>query len=271
MVRAIEDRGERREVVEQRRDRLGLVREAGFSKVSGVSVAAGVLAACGAFVLLVGVAAAIVRVAGIDADAMSDNDWRSRGAAAGVAGAAALLGAFFLGGYIAGRMARRAGLLHGLLVGAFGIVVVAMAAAIGHLEDGSEAIADRLEVLGAPTAGRDWAGIALVIGAAALVAVLAGGVLGGVRGERWHQRLMDRALDPRFGPEAELGRRQRELEEAERRLEREREEAERRGVLVTSREAPAETETTADATTEATAEEDAPEPEPSPRDSGAAV
>ena len=247
MAGMIEDRRERREVVEQRQDRLELVREAGFSKLSGLSVATGVLAALGAFVLAIGAAAAVVRAVGINTDDLSDSDWRAWGAGAGVFVAAVLLVAFFLGGYAAGRMGRRAGLLHGVLVGAFGVVVLASAVAIGYFEDGTDVIVDRLEGLGAPTAGSDWAGIAVIIGAVALAAMLVGGLLGGVRGEHWHQRLMDRALDPSFGPEAELSRRQRELEQAERRLEREREAAERRGVLVTSR------ETTAAETTDAPA------------------
>jgi hypothetical protein len=244
-----------------------------------VSVIAGILAALGTFALALGATAAVVRAVGIDTGSMSDNDWRAWGAGAGAVAAAVLLIAFFLGGYAAGRMARRAGLLHGLLVAVFGAVVLALALAVGYFADGIEVIVDRLERLGAPTAGSDWAGIATVVGAAALAAMVVGGLLGGGRGEHWHQRLMDRALDPKFGPEAELSRRQRELEEAERRLEREREAAERRGVLVTSRESTAADTTavptgdgdTADTMTEGLRAEPEPHPESASRDSGAAV
>jgi hypothetical protein len=266
--RAIKDRRERRDAVEQRQDRLGLARDAGFSKVSGISVAAGVLLAYGALALVVGAVGGVVRAAGIDAEAMSESDWRSLGAGIGILSCATLLGAYFLGGYAAGRMARRAGLLHGVLVAGFGLGVLVLAAGIAHLADGTEVIVDRLNAFGAPTAADEWAGIAVAISVAAIAAMLVGGLLGGVRGERWHQRLMDRALDPKFGPEAELSRRQRELEEAERRLERERAEDERRGVLVASRETSGEVPVVANANANAdsdangTPEPEAGEPEP---------
>jgi len=38
----------------------------------------------------------------------------------------------------------------------------------------------------------------------ALGGMILGGVLGGVRGERWHQRLLVRAANPDIGPEADL-------------------------------------------------------------------
>jgi len=235
MARAIEDRNERRIVVEQRQDRLELAREAGFGTVSGVAVAAGVMAALGACAIAFGIAAAIVNAVGLDTATMSDSDWRNVGVVVATASVAVLLGAFLLGGYVAGRVSRRAGGFHGALVGAAGAVTLAVAAAIAHAQDATVAVVDRFEDLGAPTAASDWTGIVAVAGAAAVLVVLAGGFLGGVRGERWHQRLMDRALDPAVGPEADLVKQQQRLERAERRLATKREKAERRGVLVASR------------------------------------
>ncbi|MGQ0804685.1 MAG: hypothetical protein ACT4PI_12595 [Actinomycetota bacterium] len=235
MDRTIEDRHERRDVVENRRDRLDFVRDAGWRKVSGFSVAAGVLAAYGAFALFLAITASVLHALGIDSSELDDSEWRNLEAGAGAAVVAVLFGAYLFGGYIAGRMARRAGPLHGFLVFAVGVVVLAAVAGIAHAQDGTGALVDRLDALGAPTSGDAWAEVASVVGIAAVIAALVGGLVGGAAGERWHQRLAARVLDPSVGPEADLLKRQRKLEKAEQRLARKREKAEKRGVLTVSR------------------------------------
>jgi hypothetical protein len=97
-------------------------------------------------------------------------------------------------------MARRAGVLHGFLVFLGGVLVLVAVAAVTHAQDGTDAILDRLDSLGIPTSGDEWAEIGSVAGIAALVAIIVGSLLGGMRGERWHQRLSARALDPEVGP-----------------------------------------------------------------------
>jgi hypothetical protein len=235
MARAIEDRDERRVVVEQRRDRLELAREAGFGGVSAIAVIAGVMTALGVCAVGLAIAAALVNSIGIDTESLSDGDWRNLGVIGAAATIVVLAAAFLAGGYTAGRMARRAGAVHGALVCGFGTAALGVAFGVAYLEDTTVAVVDHLDGLGAPTAGADWAGIGAVAGVVAIVTVVLAGVLAGVQGERWHQRLMDRALDPAVGPEADLVRQQRRLERAEERLARKREEAERRGVLVASR------------------------------------
>jgi hypothetical protein len=200
----IDDPHERQKWIEGRRERLELVREAGWGQVSWLGVAAGVLTAIGAFALCVGVAAAVLSPMGLGLDGLSDNAWKTVGLGAGLGAAGALLGAFAFGGYVAGRMARRAGLRHGVLVFAVGLAVLAAAAGIAQLEDGLSAIRDRVESVGAPTGNGVWGGVAVITGAAAVAGMLLGSLLGGVRGERWHQRLIARALDPDIGPEADL-------------------------------------------------------------------
>jgi hypothetical protein len=108
------------------------------------------------------------------------------------------------GGYTAGRMARRAGLRNGVLVVVLGVVLLVVVAAVAQLEGAISAIADRLESLGAPRDGTTWYGLAVSSGAVALAGMILGGVLGGVRGERWHQRLLVRAANPDIGPDADL-------------------------------------------------------------------
>jgi hypothetical protein len=186
------------------RERLELVREAGWNRVSWVSVVAGVLVAVGTFVLCIGVAAAVLQPIGITAQSLSDNDWERLGLAVGLAAAIGLLGAFGFGGYVAGRMARRAGLRHGVRVFVVGLVMLSVAAAIAQFEGGLSAIRDQVESLGAPTGDSTWTGVATISGAVALAGMLLGSLLGGMHGERWHQRLVTRALDPNIGPDAEL-------------------------------------------------------------------
>jgi membrane protease YdiL (CAAX protease family) len=231
----IEDRNERRAVVEQRQDRLELAREAGFGAISGVGVLAGAMTVVGVCAVAFGIAATLVNVIGIDTSAMDDGDWRNLGVIGAAVTVVVLLAATFFGGYVAGRLARRMGAVHGALVCGVGIAVFGIAFGVAHLQDAAVGLVDRIEQLGVPTAGSEWAGIGAVAGAAAVATMIVGGVLGGALGERWHQRLIDRALDPAVGPEADLVRQQRRLERAERRLARKREKAQRRGVLVPSR------------------------------------
>jgi len=201
-----EDSDERREWLEGRRarDRIDLVREAGWGQVSWLSVFAGVLTAIGTFTFCLGVAAAVLHPLGITLDGLTDSEWKRLGLIAGMATAAALLVAFALGGYVAGRLARRAGLRHGVLVFLVGVIVLAGATGIAHFEDALSAIRDRVDSLGAPTGDAAWGGISLLSAAVALAGMMLGSLIGGVLGERWHQRLVARAVDPDVGPEARL-------------------------------------------------------------------
>jgi hypothetical protein len=198
------DGDERQMWVEGKRDRLELAREAGWGGVSWRSVVAGVLVAYGVIGACVGIAAAVLHPMGFTLDTLSDDDWQRVGLIAGLVAAAVFLGAFTFGGYTAGRMARRAGLRNGVLVVVLGVVLLVVLAAVAQFEGATSAIADRLESLGAPTDGTTWYGLGVSSGAVALGGMILGGVLGGVRGERWHQRLLVRAANPDIGPEADL-------------------------------------------------------------------
>ena len=198
------DTDERQMWVEGKRDRLELAREAGWGGVSWRSVVAGVFAAYGVIGACVGITAAVLHPIGLTLDSLSDNDWRRVGLIAGLLAAAVFLAAFTFGGYTAGRMARRAGLRAGVLVVVLGVVLLAVVAAVARLEGATGALVDRLEGLGAPTDGTTWYGLGVLSGAVALGGMILGGVLGGVRGERWHQRLLVRAANPDIGPEADL-------------------------------------------------------------------
>ncbi len=198
------DVDERQMWVEGKLDRLELAREAGWGRVSWRSVAVGVFVAYGVIGACIGIAAAVLHPMGLTLDSLSRDDWRRFGLIAGLVAAAVFLGAFTLGGYTSGRMARRAGLRNGVLVAVLGIVLLVAVAAVARLEGATSAIVDRLESLGAPTDGTTWYGLGVLSGAVALGGMILGALLGGVRGERWHQRLLVRAANPDIGPEADL-------------------------------------------------------------------
>jgi hypothetical protein len=190
--------------------------------VAGVFVAYGVIGAC------IGIAAAVLHPIGLTLDSLSHNDWQQVGLVAGLVAAAVFLGAFTFGGYTAGRMARRAGLRNGVLVTVLGVVLLAAVVALAQLEGATSALVDRLESLGAPTDGTTWYGLGVLSGAVAFGGMIIGALLGGVRGERWHQRLLVRAANPDIGPDADLrAEAERQRRAAERALAR----AHRAGVI----------------------------------------
>ncbi len=190
---------ERRHAIENRRDRLEMAAEAGYAKISVGSVLAGVLVAYGAFAILAAIAGGFLGALGVDTTRLSDNDWRQLGIGTGVAVAVSLLLAYLFGGYVAGRMARRAGMTNGLLVFAVSLLLaIGVGAAIGTQTDGA-ALADNLRSIGVPTSGAEYSAIGTFAGLGALLAMVLGSALGGLAGERWHGKFLTRALDPSIG------------------------------------------------------------------------
>lgn len=186
--------------VERSKDRSELVREAGLGSISFVSALAGVLCAYGAVLLLLAVAGGIGNALGFETSGISENEWRDIGIGAVVAVGLVLFLSYFFGGYVAGRMGRRAGLAHGALVFLFGLLVVAVAAAATSVGTDSETIGAELRNQGIPTGADDWRDIGIFGGIGVLAAMLVGSLLGGLKGERWHGVLVTRALDPEVRP-----------------------------------------------------------------------
>ncbi len=194
---------------ESSRERRELADDAGFGSFSFTSVLAGVLVAYGAFSILVGLAGAVVGAVGDDTDLTGD--WERLGTTGGLIVAALLLLAYLFGGYVAGRMARRNGLVHGLGVLVLGVAIVGIVAALVRSSAGTEAIEANLRSLGIPTTADEYGQAGTVAGIASLLAIVAGSMVGGALGERWHGRLMARAADPTVGAQAAAAR---EAEEA---------------------------------------------------------
>jgi hypothetical protein len=71
---------------------------------------------------------------------------------------------------------------------------------------GTEAVVERLRDMGLPTTGDEWSDVGTVAGLASLLGALAGAVIGGILGERWHAKLLARAIDPEVGAEADARR-----------------------------------------------------------------
>ena len=185
-------------VSESRRDRRALAQDAGLGRVSVVSLLGGVAAAFGAFAVLIGAAAAATGAANFDTDLMSQ-EWRNLDAPDAAIFSAALFLACLLGGYVAGRMARRAGLSHGFYTWALGAVVLVGAVAGLDQMTQTDALPTALRTLGVPTAFDEWRDLPALVGLAWALTALAGTCLGGAWGERWHTRLVERAADPPVG------------------------------------------------------------------------
>jgi hypothetical protein len=194
---------------ETARDRRELASDAGYGGFSVTSALAGVLVAYGAFAILAGLAAGVVGAAGYSTDVSTD--WERLGTSGGLVVAGLLLLAYLFGGYVAGRMARRNGLAHGLAVAVLGLVVVGVVAALARNSAVTDTAAANLRSLGIPTTAAEYGDAGTVAGIASLVALFLGSLVGGILGERWHGRLLARAADPTVGAQAAAAR---EAEEA---------------------------------------------------------
>ncbi|HMC42941.1 MAG TPA: hypothetical protein VKI20_08010 [Acidimicrobiales bacterium] len=188
---------------ESPRDRVTFVEDAGLGRLSAVSILAGTLAGYGAFAVLLLLAAVIASASGKDPGSFTAHEWRTGGAVAGAVVAVLMLASYLLGGYTAGRMARRSGAAHGAMVFATGVIVAVGMGALIRFEADTSTLTAGLHDLGIPTTWGVWREVATVAGIAALAAMAAGGILGGMLGERWHGKLVRRAADPSIGPEAE--------------------------------------------------------------------
>lgn len=188
-------------VVETRRDRTALAHDAGLGKLSFTSALAGMLCAFGSFAVLAAIAGAVLRAMGVESTNDISGDWREVGIGTGVVLALVLFLSYLFGGYVAGRMARRGGAMNGLLVFVLGILLaVGVGAAVGTQADGDALLAN-LRSIGVPTSGDEYSAIGTIAGLAAVAAMLFGSILGGIAGERWHGKLLTRALDPTVGPD----------------------------------------------------------------------
>ena len=156
--------------------------------VSAIGILTGVLVAVGAWFLLTALVLAGLAAAGL-IDLESGVDTIEAGVGAGVALVAVEFLAYLWGGYTAGRMARGAGAINGVLVPILSLVVggliVAAVASLGY----EVSINMPFEASRLPFEGSTAVDYGLGFGIAALAAMLLGGLFGGIAGARWHARL----------------------------------------------------------------------------------
>lgn len=184
------------------KDHLEISREAGFPRISLISVLAGLVTAYGSFAIIAAIVGAILNALDVKTK-FTSNDWTGSGAVAALASALTLLLAYLFGGYVAGRMARRAGILHGILVFITSLIVGGVVGGVVSALTDNKEIRKNLRSIGVPTSTDQITRVAIVGLIASLAAILIGAVLGGLLGERWHTKLARRAADPDYGPAAD--------------------------------------------------------------------
>lgn len=185
---------------ESRRDRRTMARDAGLGRVSVVSLVGGVASSITASVVLIGTAAALTGAVNFDTDLMRQ-EWRNLDAPDAAIMSLALFLGWMLGGYVAGRMARRSGATHGFYTWVLGAVLLVGAVA-GVNEVGRGALTRSFDALGIPTDFDHWRDLPALAGLSWALTALAGACVGGSLAERWHSRLVARAADPTIGPGA---------------------------------------------------------------------
>jgi MFS family permease len=181
-------RGAARDAVDAQRSRYGGIRwGAAFF---------GWLSANGLAVLLVALLSAAGVAIGLTQGVPSTDDAVQEADTIGVVGGIVLLAILFLaylaGGYVAGRMARFDGARQGIAVWVIGLLVVIALAVLGLVFGSQYNVLRQLDLPRIPIdEGTATTGgiIALV---AVLLATLAGAVLGGKLGDRYHRKV-DRA------------------------------------------------------------------------------
>lgn len=144
----------------------------------------GMLAALALMLLLGGLVGAVIGGIGYQMGLEGDRDLSIAGLIAGVF---VLFLSFFVGGWAAGRMARYDGAKNGFMTALWTLLVAGALAGLGAWLGAEYNVFDRL-ALPRWFSSDGLAPAALVTGLLSLLAMFAGAILGGVRGEHYHRR-----------------------------------------------------------------------------------
>ena len=180
---------------EQGKTRSDLAQLAGAGPVSLMSILGGVLVGYATFALLLGGAIGVLTRRGSELDLTEG--WDNLSTRGGVLLGALLLASYLLAGYMAGRMAWRRGIVHGIGVFLGSLVVVGGVALLVRSlakPDDVEAVSEALRGFGIPTSREEWGNVGTSVGALSLGGMFLGSVIGGFLGERWFTRVSRRAL-----------------------------------------------------------------------------
>jgi hypothetical protein len=179
--------------VDPRRDSARPLRVRGG--VSLGAVLTGVVVSFGALFLLSALVGGIMAATGVDAEEAAAEASREAGIGAGVAFVAAVLLSYLWGGYAAGRMARGAGLINGLLVPIaaliVGLIVIAIVNAMGAVATLNIPFNENQ----LPIQDESLVDFGQWVTIASLIAMFVGAVIGGMLGHAWHTKLERRALE----------------------------------------------------------------------------
>jgi hypothetical protein len=156
----------------------------------------GWLSANGLAVLLLALVSAagvaIGLTSGVDTAGEAVREAGTVGLVGGVAAVVVLFLGYLAGGYVAGRMARFDGARQGLAVWLVGLLVVVLVAAAAAVLGARYDLLQRLDLPRIPVAEGTATTAGIVTLAAVLGATLAGAVIGGLLGTRYHRKV-DRA------------------------------------------------------------------------------
>lgn len=198
---------------ERPKDRLATARRVGLGSLSPVAVLAGILVGYGGFAVLAAIGGVVVEA--LDVNVNLAENWQEVGTATAVALGVLLFASYLFAGYVTGRMAWRAGTVHGALVFAGSLVVIAVVAALARradLADEAAQLRDTLEGFGIPTSADQWGEVGTVAAGSSLAGMLLGSLLGGRWGEHWHTKLSRRAAEVSVSDEPTSGERHDDVE-----------------------------------------------------------
>jgi hypothetical protein len=180
------------------RDTMYVNQRQAYGGVKVGSAFFGWLSAAALTVLLFSIAAGVVAAVGYNSGALPQDpralatDNSGLGIAAVVVSLVLLFIAYFGGGYVAGRMARFDGLRQGLAVWVWAIVMAVLATAIGLATGGMELINTVTGSAALSSMVQDLSVPGLITIGVVLLVTLAGALLGGLAGMRFHRKV-DRA------------------------------------------------------------------------------
>jgi hypothetical protein len=181
-----------RDGVDDRRD-VVVDRARGGVALGGILT--GVAVALGAMMVLTAIVGAITAGLDLIEQAAESATTVEVGIGIGVALVVIQFLAYLWGGYTAGRMARGAGALNGVLVPVVALVVAAIVAGVVAVVGANAELIVPYGETRLPAVDDTLIDLGIGVGVGSLIAMLLGGLLGGMMGSRWHDRLEARVED----------------------------------------------------------------------------
>jgi len=181
-----------RDGVDDRRD-VVVDRARGGVALGGILT--GVAVALGAMMVLTAIVGAIATGLDLIEQAAESATTVEVGIGIGVALVVIQFLAYLWGGYTAGRMARGAGALNGVLVPVVALVVAAIVAGVVAVVGANAELIVPYGETRLPAVDDTLIDLGIGVGVGSLIAMLLGGLLGGMMGSRWHDRLEARVED----------------------------------------------------------------------------